>query len=150
MEYDYIKSRLSPCGLHCAKCFAFKDGDIVQLSRQLKESLGDFDVYAERFISLLDEPAFSHYPEFKLLLNYFANPRCKGCRKEKCILFKNCNVRECSERKQVDFCFQCEEFPCNDTGFDIHLYKRFQNINERMREVGIKAYFNEIKDKTRY
>ncbi len=150
MDYDHIKSRLSPCGLHCGKCFAFKDGDIVQLSGQLKESLGAFDAYAERFVLLLDEPAFSNYPAFKSLLHYFSIARCKGCRKEKCVLFKSCKVRECSERKNVDFCFQCSDFPCSDTGFDEHLYKRFQHINERMKSIGVEAYFDEVKDKPRY
>lgn len=150
MDYEYIKSRLSPCGLHCGKCFAFKDGNIVQLSGQLKESLGEFDAYAERFISLLNEPTFSNYPEFKSLLNLFSIPKCIGCREEKCILYKNCKVRECSEKRKVDFCFQCNDFPCSDTGFDEHLYKRFQKINERMKRIGIDAYFNEIKDKSRY
>jgi len=150
MDYDYIKSRLSPCGLHCGKCFAFKDGDIVRLSTELKETLGEFDVYAQRFTILLNEPVFSHYPEFKLLLNHLSTPTCKGCRKEKCILFKDCKVRECSENKNVDFCFECEDFPCDNTGFDEHLYKRFRAINERMKEIGVEAYYLEIKDKPRY
>ena len=69
MDYEYIKSRLSPCGLHCGKCFAFVDGEIALLSKQLKDSLGNFDIYADRFVSLLNEPAFSKYPDFKVLLN---------------------------------------------------------------------------------
>ena len=40
---------ISPCGLHCGKCFAFKDGDIRKLSMQLKENLGNFETYAKRF-----------------------------------------------------------------------------------------------------
>jgi len=59
MDYELIKSRLSPCEFHCGKCFAFVDGEIALLSKKLKHSLGNFDVYAERFVSLLDEPAFS-------------------------------------------------------------------------------------------
>lgn len=150
MDYETIKSRLSPCGLHCGKCFAFQDGDIVSLSKQLKDSLGDFDIYAKRFVTLLDEPAFEKYPEFKVFLNKLSTPKCKGCRKEKCVLFKSCKVRECSEKKQVDFCFQCDEFPCNNTGFDEHLNKRSIEINLKMKEIGIEAYYESIKDKSRY
>lgn len=29
-----IKDRAAPCGLHCGKCFAFKDGEIHKLSRK--------------------------------------------------------------------------------------------------------------------
>lgn len=150
INYEFIKSRLSPCGLHCGKCFAFAEGDIALLSEQLKNSLGNFDVYAERFVSLLDEPVFAKYPDFKELLKYFSVSKCKGCRKEKCILFKSCNVRECSERQKVDFCFQCKDFPCDKTGMDEHLYKRSVTINQRMAAIGVEAYYNEVKDKPRY
>jgi len=150
MDYSLIKSRLAPCGLHCGKCFAFTDGDINQHSRLLKQSLGDFDVYAERFVTLLEEPVFKKYGEFKEMLSYFASVGCKGCRLEKCKLFKSCKVRDCHEQKNVDFCFQCNEFPCNNTGFDPHLHKRSVAINQRMKEVGVEKYYEEIKDKSRY
>jgi hypothetical protein len=150
MDYEFIQTRLSPCGLHCGKCFAFSEGKICQLSKDLKDNLGDFDVFAERFVNLLNEPLFLKYPEFKEMLNYFSLGKCKGCRKEKCALFKNCNVRECSENKQVDFCFQCPEFPCNNSGFDENLQKRWEFANAKMKECGVEAYYNEIKDKPRY
>ncbi|MCL1969798.1 MAG: DUF3795 domain-containing protein, partial [Bacteroidetes bacterium] len=103
--YEFIKTRLSPCGLHCGKCFAFSEGEICRLSKDLKDNLDGFDVYAERFVNLLNEPLFLKYPEFREMLNYFSSGKCKGCRNEKCVLFKGCNVRECSESKRVDFCF---------------------------------------------
>ena len=150
MDYEFIKTRLSPCGLHCGKCFAFSGGDICQLGKDLKNQLGNFDVYAERFVTLLNEPVFLKYPKFKKMLDYFSAGKCRGCRQEKCALFKNCNVRECSENKQVDFCFQCPDFPCNHTGFDEHLQKRWKLINVKMKGIGVEAYYNEIKDKPRY
>ena len=150
MDYAFIKNRLSPCGLHCGKCFAFVDGDIKNYSQKLKESLGDFDIYAERFVDLIDEPVFNKYQDFKALLNYFATVDCAGCRKEKCKIFKNCKVRDCHEKREVDFCFQCSDFPCKNTGFDQHLHQRSVDINRRMKELGVENYYNEIKDNPRY
>ena len=150
MEYEFIKSRLAPCGLHCGKCFAFKDGDITKTSKQLKSLLGNFDVYAERFVDLLGNPVFNKYSDFKELLVYFSEGECSGCRNEKCKLFKNCKVRECAEKKGVDFCFQCSDFPCGNTGFDHHLNERSVKINQRMAEIGVEQYYIEIKDKPRY
>ena len=150
MNYNEISERLSPCGLHCGMCFAFADGDIVKQSRNLQKLLGNFDLYARRFIELLDEPVFGKYPDFKEMLSIFAEGQCKGCRNEKCKLFKNCKVRQCSEDKGVDFCFQCAEFPCNNTGFDKNLEERTIAINLRMKEIGVESYYEEIKNKSRY
>lgn len=149
-QYEFIKKRLAPCGLHCGRCFAFTDGDISNHSRQLKESLGDFDVYAARFVELLNEPVFLKYSDFKSFLAHLSSGSCNGCRAEQCKLFKSCNVRACSEAKNVDFCFQCNEFPCSQTGFDEHLYKRHVNINERMKEIGVEQYYEEVKNLSRY
>ena len=150
MDYEFIKSRLAPCGLHCGKCFAFSEGDISRLSKDLRCSFGNFDLYAERFADMLDEPLFFKYPDFKEMLEFFSEGKCKGCRKEKCVIFKNCRVRACSENKRVDFCFECSDFPCENTGFDEHLQKRWKSINLRMKEEGVETYYNEIKDQPRY
>ncbi|MCG8411048.1 MAG: DUF3795 domain-containing protein [Bacteroidales bacterium] len=150
MDYEKIKEKLAPCGLHCGKCFAYEEGDIVKYSKTLKNNLGSFEVYAKRFVDLLDKPVFEKYPDFKDMLECFAISDCSGCRKEVCKLFKDCKVRLCSENKGVDFCFQCPDFPCENTGFDEHLYKRSININIRMKEIGVDNYYEEIKNKSRY
>ncbi|MCJ7446233.1 MAG: DUF3795 domain-containing protein [Bacteroidales bacterium] len=150
MDYDLIKNRLAPCGLHCGKCFAYTDGAIRKSSIHLKKALGNFDVYAQRFVDLIDEPVFKKYPDFKELLTYFTIVECKGCRKEKCKIFKDCKVRDCHEMREIDFCFQCSDFPCDNTGFDQHLHKRSVDINLRMKEIGVEKYYDEIKDKPRY
>lgn len=68
-DSEFIKGRIAPCGLHCGKCFAFADGDISYHSNELKRSLGNFDVYAQRFVAMLDEPVFAKYPDFKEFLD---------------------------------------------------------------------------------
>jgi len=150
MNYDQILDALSPCGLSCKKCFAHVDGDIKKYSLKLKEKLGNFDMYAKRFETLLDDPIFKKYPDFKIMLDYFASDNCKGCRNENCKLFKRCGVRRCHQEKKLDFCFQCDDFPCNKTNFDEDLQKRWGKLNERIRKVGIENYYSETKDKPRY
>jgi hypothetical protein len=150
MDYNLIKNKLAPCGLDCSKCYAFIDGDIRNLSHQLKITLGDFDIYAEQFAELINGHVFKKYADFKELLNYFATSDCNGCRNEKCKIFKECKVRTCFEQKGVDYCFQCGDFPCKNTGFDEHLQKRSIDINIRMKEIGAVKYYDEIKGKQRY
>lgn len=113
-------------------------------------SLGNFDVYAQRFAVLLHEQIFEKYPDFKIMLEYFTKASCKGCRNETCHAFSECKVKDCHLDKGVDFCFQCAEFPCDNTGFDEHLQKRSVKINQRMQEVGVEQYFVETRDVPRY
>lgn len=144
-----IKERLAPCGLHCGQCFAFHQGEIHKASLTLQKYLGNFEPYAKRF-SVLLHPVFQKYPDFKEFLDYLASSECKGCRKEECKFYSNCRVRHCSAEKQIDFCCQCPDFPCSNTGLDDNLYQRHVAINEKIQKTGAEAYYQEIKDIPRY
>ena len=147
MEYNEILSFLAPCGLSCRKCFAYTKGDIAFHSKKLQDLLGNFDVYAERFSAFL--PAFKDYPPFKKMLTYLAAPDCIGCRQGTC-KYANCGVVDCYKEKGVDFCFQCDEFPCDKTNFVPHLEKRWLQYNTRMKDIGVEAFYEETKDLCRY
>jgi hypothetical protein len=150
MEYEQIKGSLGPCGLCCETCFAHVDGDIRRYSLKLKEKLGNFDAYAQRFETLLGNPVFKKYPDFKEMLDYLAAENCRGCRNEQCKLFTDCGVRPCHQEKGVDFCYQCDEFPCNRTNYDDRLYKIWVLINEKIRKKGLESYYEETKARPRY
>lgn len=149
-QYELIKEQLGPCGLHCGKCFAFVGGEIQKYAIELRRALGNFDIYAERFSEILNEPIFEKYPTFKMFLAYLASAHCGGCRKEKCKLFTACRVRTCAESQGVDFCFQCRNFPCAETGFDAHLFQRHVAINLQMRKLGVENYYKTVKSASRY
>lgn len=147
---EQILEALAPCGLSCEKCFAHENGEIRRYSRLLKEALGHFEAYATRFEVLLDNPIFSNYPEFKEMLDYFAQSNCRGCRHEQCKLFAGCGVRSCHQARGVDFCHACDAFPCDRTGFDEPLCCRWIQINERIRKIGLVRYYEETRDNPRY
>lgn len=147
MTRDDILNSLAPCGLSCQKCLAKDDGGIALSSRELLRMLTNFERHAARFAKM--NPVFVSYPAFQEVLTYFAGGSCKGCRQGEC-LHKGCRVTTCVKDKGVDFCFQCAEFPCANTGFDPFLDKRWRAMNERMREVGPEAFYNETKDLPRY
>ena len=147
MNKDELLNFLAPCGLNCKKCIAFDDGEIKKHSKQLQRLLGNFDNFAKRFTGF--NPVFSNYPEFKIMLETFAKGGCEGCRKGGCIN-KACNVTECVKSKKVDYCFECDEFPCDKSGFDENLKKRWIDANKRMMEITPTAFYYEIKDLPRY
>ncbi|MCP4764632.1 MAG: DUF3795 domain-containing protein [archaeon] len=150
MINEKIKASLAPCGLCCETCFAHVHGDIRKYSMKLKEKLGNFHMNAKRFETLLDDPIFKKYSDFKEMLDYFASENCMGCRREQCKLFKDCGVRPCHQEKQVDFCYQCDQFPCDKTNFDPGLYKGWVMINEKIRKTGIEEFYEKSKNRPRY
>jgi hypothetical protein len=147
MEYASILQCLAPCGLSCEKCMGYAKGRIREHAERLSELLGDFGRYAEKFSVFL--PVFKNYPAFKEMLEHFRGADCAGCRKGSC-KYPNCGVSACFRRKGVDFCFQCDEFPCEKTNFDPDLKDRWVLMNTRMREIGIEKYYEETKDLPRY
>lgn len=150
MNRDDIKDALAPCGLSCEKCFARSTGQIRNHAEKLRKKLGNFDIYAQRFETLVGDPVFQNYPAFKEMLAYFAKGTCNGCRNEQCRLFKGCGVRPCHQEKGIDFCFECDDFPCNHTGFDPHLYERWVSMNQTIRDIGLKAFYESTRDQPRY
>ncbi len=145
-----VLDTIAPCGLCCETCFAHVNGDIRSLSMQLVEKLGNFHINAKRFETLLDDPVFKKYPDFKEMLDYFASENCRGCRNEQCKLFKNCGVRVCHQEKQLDFCYQCDQFPCDKTNFDSGLYKGWVTINQIIQKKGIETYCEQARTRPRY
>lgn len=150
MTPEQLKETLAPCGLCCETCFAQVDGDIRKYSMKLKEKLGNFHLNAERFVSLLENPIFKKYQDFKEMLDYFAAENCQGCRNEQCKLFKNCGIRVCHQKKQIDFCYQCDQFPCDKTNFDPGLYKGWVIINEKIKEKGVEQFAKKARNRPRY
>jgi hypothetical protein len=149
MKYKEILEILGPCGLNCKKCVLNREGDIKHHSEELKKLLGSFDLYAERFGELIS-PIFKEYSKFKELLEYLTKVECKGCRNQTCSIYPNCQVIDCYKEKDVDFCFQCNEFPCEKTNFDTDLKRRWILMNKRMRDIGVDAYCKESMKYPRY
>lgn len=150
MSSEQIKAAIAPCGLNCEKCFAHADGDIRQHSLELKEKLGNFIGYAKRFETMFGEPVFQHYPAFREFLDYLASGNCRGCRNEQCRLFKTCGVRRCHQEKRVDYCAECDEFPCDRTGFDHQLQNVWVRLNEKIRENGMNCFYETTRTAPRY
>ena len=79
--------------------------------------------------------------------------RCPGCAGEG---FSDkhppCGVLSCCQRKGLEYCFLCEEFPCKKyNGADLHdsfiTHKnQFHDMN-KAKEIGLEAYEDELNEK---
>ena len=92
---------------------------------------------------------------FQKKLEKYANPKCNGCREggaTGCSI-KGCFINECTKEHKVNFCGECALFPCdkvNNKIFKENVIKKWYEGNERIKEVGIEAYYKERKDKPHY
>jgi len=74
--------------------------------------------------------------------------KCEGCRSEKrCIYCNNCTFDKCAADKGIEFCGDCDEYPCEQL-------KEFQSARphrielwaaqQRIKEVGYEKWYTEM------
>ncbi|MBC2724049.1 MAG: DUF3795 domain-containing protein, partial [Desulfosporosinus sp.] len=80
----------------------------------------------------------------KILNQTIEETHCEGCRSEhRTVYCKNCTMIECARRKGIEFCGECEEFPCEEI-------KTFQSLmphrldlwqsQKRIKDVGYEQW----------
>ena len=122
---------ISVCGLNCARC------DIFLASRgneKLRDQITEW---------------------FKKERNETIEPeqiKCDGCRGSPDVHWSSeCKMMRCARNRGFQYCFQCEDFPCasvNEFSSDgMSHHKRTVENSKRMKEVGIKEWIAEQKDK---
>lgn len=147
MTYNEVVQKLAVCGLDCSRCADYQDGEIKKLSAKLLNLLGGYNRLAKLKSTI--NPAFKEYSKFKELLEAFANVSCGGCRSENIKCPIDCYAQTCHKDKEVDFCFQCDEFPC-DKQFEGKLRERWIANNQRMKEIGVVNFYIEQSKLPRY
>lgn len=148
MNYNDVVKCLAPCGLDCARCADYENGEIKQLSSSLLELLGNYERLAK--MKKESNPVFDNYAQFADILNSLSQASCSGCRGDnvKCPL-STCSAKACQKEKNIDFCFQCDEYTCEKQFFG-RLRDRWIYINDRMKEIGVVEYYLEQLKEPRY
>ena len=147
MEYGQVVQKLAACGLDYSRCADYKNGEIKELSARLSELLKGYERVARIRSSII--PAFEGFDKFKEVLETFADASCGGCRSDdiKCPI--DCHVKTCHKEKRVDFCFQCNDFPCS-SHIDERIKTRWLEKNNRMKEIGVIGFYSEQSKSPRY
>lgn len=138
---------LAPCGLDCSRCVSYKHGRIKELSKELAEHLTNFSARAEKMSAFV--PVLKEYGTFEQILDFLMNGDCKGCRQGDG-KYPDCAAKDCAREKKVNFCFECDEYPCKRNKYPEALEKRWIKNNDRMKEIGVKEYYSEQKKRPRY
>ena len=145
-----LRHLTAPCGLDCSRCLNCTDGSLAGHARAIAETMGDnFQTYADRLKNF--NPAMNNYSEFRSLLDSLASPKCDGCRSENRTCLPSCKVAECVQKQDIEFCFECTEFPdCGKTGLTDTLLERWEKKNKLMKSIGISKYITVSAEKPRY
>ena len=104
------------CGLYCGAC------DVLQANKR-----GTVEALAQAWGM---EPAAL---------------RCQGCKSQiNAVYCVNCDIKTCAEGRRVDFCFQCNEYPCEhlvEFRSDEHAHHSIvlQNLGQ-IRRLGVKRW----------
>ena len=143
-EYEYI----SYCGkYYCASCDYYK-GTIAKAAKNLL-------AFAERYGSLrvmANVYNTCNFDEFLKGLRWLAaqETACKGCRfGGGWSWWPDCPVRDCCIEKNVDFCYQCNDFPCKKLkeAPDKEFKKTIIEANNQMKTAGIENHMQQLKKK---
>ena len=104
------------------------------------------------------------YPEFSacglncgLCPRYYTkgSSRCPGCAGEGFSdVHPTCGILSCCQRKKIEYCFECDEYPCKkydgiDSTDSFITHRNQLTDMERAKKIGIEAYKAELDEKMR-
>ena len=158
MERDKLLQYIAPCSLLCYTCMGLRNGPIAECAKTLHNlSEGISEFFSAHTPEEKRHEQLAFFTEFRNALQNFSGAFCPGCRNNSasCPAYEGCVIPACVQERGIDFCAQCNEFPCPKVKdyFDAHdelIYPVWVNGNKRIREVGIEAYFEEKKDVSHY
>ena len=143
-EHLYV----SYCGrYYCALC-SYHRGTIVDAAADLLtfvEKIGSLKLMADAY-NICD------YSEFVKGLTWLASQTepCKGCRfGGGWSWWRDCPARNCCIQKGIDFCYQCDDFPCENLqkGPLLEARKSIIDANNQIRKIGIRKWLQTLKKK---
>ena len=157
MEKEKLLKYVAPCSLLCYTCMGCKDGAIPEYAGKLyncMQGVGEFR--ASHMPENAKQEWYSFFDGFMETLDNFTKATCPGCRvdPQHGSTIGDCIIPDCVKEHGVDFCAECNEFPCqkakNFCAGHTGLNKVWENNNRRISEIGIEAYFEENKDVSHY
>lgn len=124
------------CGLYCGDCPNYT-GVIADLARDLRKELrkNKFELVAEN----IPFKELKSYPECYECLGAMVKLRCKGCKTGRANF---CNIGKCAVKKDIDGCWECDEFEsCDKFEFlkPIHGEANLKNLR-KIKKDGIEVF----------
>ena len=150
MERNEILDKVAPCTLMSHTCSAYCNGIICESSKTLLKYLEGIKEFYEEHIP----GAVESYSNFEGVLRMYSEADCHGCRSKNhngCSI-EGCFLLECTKSHNVDFCGECEEFPCQKVHklFEETVYKQWLEGNQQIRDYGIEYFWDKNSENPHY
>ena len=150
MEKSEILKKVAPCSLMCHTCSVYCNGVICQSSKTLLKYLDGMKEFYEEHIP----DAVESCSNFEGVLRRYSDGSCSGCRSTAhngCSI-EGCFLVDCTKKHGIDFCGECDEFPCMKTKdlFEEMVYNQWLKGNQQIREHGIEAFWKNNSEKPHY
>lgn len=150
MNKNELLKRIAPCSLMCHTCSAYNDGVICNTSKTLLKYLEGMEEFYKKHIP----DAVESYSNFEDVLYMYSAAPCEGCRsiEHNGCSIKGCFLLECTKEHGIDFCGECNEFPCQKTTdlFEEEVYKQWLNGNQQIRDNGIETFWENNSENPHY
>lgn len=129
---------ISYCGLYCRLCS--ENALIPKTAEKLREYL-ELSAYKDK------ERGNETFSAFWEYLNKLSDKtKIKACKKNNCAP-DVCGIRKCARRKNIEFCFECKEFPCEKI---LMLHKSTPTLlhdAERIKTIGLDKWVEEQEER---
>lgn len=150
MEKSEILKRVAPCSLVCHTCSGYQNGVICESAKTLLKYLEGMKQFYEKHIP----DAVESYGNFEGVLRMYGDAPCAGCRSTAhhgCSI-EGCFLLECTQSHHVDFCGECDEFPCEKTRglFEDVVYRQWLSGNQQIKDHGIEAFWENNRENSHY
>ena len=150
MEKSEILKKVATCSLMCHTCSGYHDGIICESAKTLLKYLESIKEFYENHIP----DAVESYSNFEEILCMYSAAPCSGCRSTEhhgCSI-EGCFLLECTKNHDVDFCGECDEFPCKKTMdlFEKEVYNQWLEGNQQIRDYGIESFWENNSENPHY
>jgi len=139
-----LLEKIAPCSLMCHTCSAYEQGVISQTAKQLsKYTEGIYEFYEKHSPNELER-----FKVFQEELEKCSEGKCSGCRNREhhgCSI-NGCFILDCTKERDIDYCGECAEFPCDRTQkiFEEEVYLQWLEGNHEIKNWGIEGFWKKI------
>lgn len=149
-----ILDAIAPCAFCCFTCAAKKNGVIEDLSTRLNHYLEGYYEFNRKNLPFRYRNYSRRIKEFTEQLEKMSDRPCAGCRAgadQRCCI-PDCFIEDCTRNHKVDFCGECDEFPCSRAldFFKGENLKEWKSNNEKIRQSSPEEFYEFAVSKSHY